>query len=115
MSWQLLFLPHAAAGFAQVVSRHLPQSVLPSVGEGGGATLAEDAAGAALDVSLDADDESAAAGMSALEDAAAEELPESSPDELSSAGVSGGLPPPQASHTNGPTARARIDREEIPR
>src|SRR5580700_5023947 len=95
-AWQSVFLPHAAAGFAHVLSMHLPQSLSPSAAAGGGAAgaLADEAAGAALDVSLAAA-EPADAGRSVLDEESAVdgvEAPESSPEELSSAGVSGGLP-----------------------
>jgi hypothetical protein len=108
VDWQSVFLPQAASCFAQVLSMHLPQSVLSSVGGGGvlAAVLSElgvevSAAGAA-----DADSagaaESEAAGASELEDA-----------ELSPAGLSGGLdsPPPHAKASGTEAMRTRVATE----
>ncbi len=87
---------------------HLPQSVLPRDGEGGGEASFADSELAALpaveaEVSdVDADDaDAAAAGV--LEAAGSSELADA---ELSVAGVSGGLdsPPPHASQASGPEA-----------
>jgi hypothetical protein len=100
-------LPQAAAGFAHVLSTHWPQSVLPN--DGGGGAAAAVSSGAALfeDVSAaeEADADAAGEGVSAALDSS--ELVE---EELSEAGLSGGLdsPPPHASQGNGTaTRRAR--------
>ena len=89
--WQSESLPHAFSCFAQVLSTHFAQSVLPNEGAGGGLA----AAGSALAVSAGgasaADADSAGA---ALSDAAGLSL--SLSESLSEAAVSGGLvsPPP---------------------
>jgi hypothetical protein len=103
---QSLFLPQAASGLAQVLSMHLPQSVLLNAG-GGGVDAAVDS-GAALfsgAESAAAADDSEAAGAAESDAAGASELEEAL---LSEAGVSGGLdsPPPHASQTGG-TATTR--------
>jgi hypothetical protein len=101
-------LPHAAACFEQVLSTHLPQSVLPNDGGGGAA------AAVASELGLLAADVSAAGA----EDADAEALGVSEPvgsaelaaEEVSAAGLSGGLdPPPHASQASGAaTMRTRV-------
>jgi hypothetical protein len=113
IDWQSVFLPHAPAGLAHALSTHLPQSLSPNAGAGGGAAGAADDAAGAAEVSV-ADEESDVAGMSAAADDAGALAPPSSPDDAdSSAGVSGGLPPPQASQVRGPVARRRNDRVRL--
>jgi hypothetical protein len=99
--WQSLFLPQAASALAQVLSMHLPQSVVLSAG-GGGVDAAVDSVlglfSAAVSAAGAADSD--AAGAAESEAAGASELAAA---ELSDAGVSGGLdsPPPQASQKGG--------------
>jgi hypothetical protein len=106
--WQSLFFSQAASGFEQVLSMHLPQSVLLSDGGGGvaaavdsGAALAEGAVSAA-----GADDSDAAGAAAPSEAADVSELEE---EELSEAALSAGLasPPPQASQAGGAATRKR--------
>jgi hypothetical protein len=102
-AWQSVFLPHAAACLVHCLSMHLPQSVSLIAGAAGaGAGAAADAAGAGV-VSVVAADE-AGASVDSVPEAAGAAPPSALAD--SSAGVSGGLPPPHASHENG-TARIR--------
>ena len=110
--WQSLFLPHAASGFAHVLSTHLPQSLSPNAGAAGGGAAAgasADAAGALPELSAAMSPAALLAG--ALESDAAAELDSLLLllSELSSAGDSGGLPPPQASHARGIAARRTRD------
>ena len=108
--WQSLSFPHAAACFAQVLSMHLPQSVL-SKDAGGGVDAAVDSgveAGGG-DVSAAAADEDAdAAELAVSELADCDELADAVVSSL--AGVSGGLvPPPHASQASGTeTMRDRV-------
>jgi hypothetical protein len=102
VAWQSLFLPHAAAGFAHVLSMHLPQSlslIAGAAGAGGGllaaaaAVSAVDAAAALSPVELPPSPPLAAAGSDA---------PPSPLLADSSAGVSGCFePPPQAAQIMG--------------
>ena len=103
--WQSLFLLHAASCFEQVLSMHLPQSVLLSDGGGGLAAAVDSELGLFSAVSAGAAD-SDAAGAAESEAAGASELAEA---ELSEAGLSGGLdsPPPQASQAGGTATRRR--------
>src|ERR1700734_1732681 len=90
--WQEASLPQAAACLAHVLSMHLPQSLLPSVGgggAGGGASAVAAGAGVLDESAGAADDAVVAEELSSPDDAAA-------PESFSSAGVWGGLPPPQA-------------------
>jgi hypothetical protein len=110
VDWQSLSLPQAAACFAQVLSTHLPQSVLSNDG-GGGVDAAVDAGSevgaAAAGVSAGAAD----ADADAEEDSAASEEADSAgpPDAVSLAGVSGGFdPPPHASQIAGTEVRRTI-------
>jgi len=113
--WQSLFLPHAASGFAHVLSTHLPQSLSPNAGAAGAAAAAgaDDAGAPPPELSADMSDAALLAG--ALEsDGDAEEAEDVSllpllSLELSSAGVSGGFPPPQASQARGMAARRTRD------
>jgi len=99
-AWQSVFLPHAVSALAHTLSMHALQSVLPNVGAGGGEASAVAVASGFSGLS--------AAGAAEAESAAALEGAEPSDsepallEELSSAGVSGGIePPPQASQTAG--------------
>jgi hypothetical protein len=101
-AWQSLFLPQAVSAFAQTLSMHALQSVLPNVGAGGGEASAVAASGlsdfSGLSPAGAADAESAAA----LDGAEPSDSELALLEELSSAGVSGGFdPPPQASQTAG--------------
>jgi hypothetical protein len=110
VDWQSLSLPQAAACFAQVLSTHLPQSVLSNDG-GGGVDAAVDsevgAAGAGAGVSADA-----AGDAEADEPSPVSEDADSDPllaEAVSLDGVSGGFePPPHASHTAGTEVRRTI-------
>jgi hypothetical protein len=104
--WQSLFLPQAASCFEQVLSMHLPQSVLLNDGGGGLAAAVDSELGLFSAVSAAGAADSDAAGAAESEAAGASELAEA---ELSDAGVSGGLdsPPPQASHAGGTATRRR--------
>jgi hypothetical protein len=103
--WQSLFLLQAASCFEQVLSTHLPQSVLLNDGGGGLAAAVDSELGFSA-VSAAGAADSDAAGAAESEAAGASELAEA---ELSEAGVSGGLdsPPPQASHAGGTATRRR--------
>ena len=115
--WQSGFLPHAASGFAHVLSTHLPQSLSPNAGAGGGDAAADAPDEPGAELSGDMSPPPAALLAGALEsDGAAEleslallPLPSLFSELLSSAGVSGGLPPPQASHARGIAARRTRD------
>jgi hypothetical protein len=110
IAWQSVFFPQAASGFAQALSMHLPQSVLPNDGDGAGAAAVASELGLALDVSAAAADADSA-GAAESEAAGASELADA---ELSPAAVSGGLvsPPPHASQARGATAtRATVTTE----
>jgi hypothetical protein len=98
--------PQAASCFAQVLSMHLPQSVLPNDGGGGGAAAAE-LGGLALAVSAAGADDADAAAPAVSEVAGSAELADA---ELSGAGLSAGLdPPPHASQASGTaTMRTRV-------
>jgi hypothetical protein len=99
-AWQSLFLPQAVSAFAQTLSMHALQSVLPNVGAGGGeaSAVALDSAFSGFSAAGADDAESAAA----LDGAAPSDSEPLLLEELSSAGVSGGFePPPQASQTAG--------------
>lgn len=120
MAWQSVFFPHAAAGFAHVLSMHLPQSVSPRLGVAGAEGAAADAAGAESELPLVSppDDAGAAVVSEPDESAGAAEEDEEDPpssDELSSAGVSGGFPPPHAIHTNGAARRTTAERAVVER
>jgi hypothetical protein len=103
IDWQSLFLPQAASGFAQVLSTHLPQSVLPNVGGGGVVAAGASELALAADVSAAAAEDADAAGLGVSESAGASELADA---ELSLAGLSAGLdsPPPHASQASGTAA-----------
>src|ERR1019366_7922718 len=105
-AWQSLFLPQAASGFAQALSTHVPQSVLPNDG-GGGAAAGASAVALAAGASDDAEDADSA-GLALSEAGGALELEDA---ELSSAGLSGGLdsPPPHASQASGTVAIRKRD------
>jgi hypothetical protein len=108
IAWQSVFFPQAASCFAQVLSMHLPQSVLPNDGDGGGAAAVDSELG--LDVSAAAA-EADSAGAAESDAAGASELADA---ELSPAAVSGGLvsPPPHASQARGAaTTRATVTME----
>jgi hypothetical protein len=106
IDWQSLFFPQAAAGALQVLSMHSPQSLPPNGGAAaGGGVLALVSAGGGLEEEVSEEDAGAAeADVSSLAG-----FEESAVEAVSSAGVSGGLDPPQASHANGTTAqRTRV-------
>lgn len=109
ITWQSLSLPQAAACFAQLLSTHLPQSVLSNDGVGGGDDAAGSGvlAGAGVSAADDADADAAEAAES--EAAGSVELPV---EAVSLAGLSAGLdPPPQASQASGTeTRRTRVVR-----
>jgi hypothetical protein len=100
---QSVFLLHAFAGFAQILSRHLPQSVLPSVAGGGGAGVSALSFSFESEAALGADSDSGAGDPALAASADSALSPE--PDEFSSAGVSGGFPPAQAAQPRTPHAR----------
>ena len=92
--WQSLSLPQAAAGFAHALSTHEPQSVLPKVGEGGGAASAGAAEAVAAGSGFSAgaaDAASAGFSASALDAGASEPEPEFELSLLSSAALSAGF------------------------
>jgi hypothetical protein len=103
LAWQSVFLPHAAAGFAQTLSMQAPQSVPPNGGAAGGELAAEDSAVALGSVfSADGAEDAESA---AFADAETSDFSELELEELSSAGLSAGFdPPPQASQTAGAEA-----------
>jgi hypothetical protein len=120
--WQSGFLPHAASGFAHVLSTHLPQSLSPNAGAGGGDAAAADPP----DEPGDAPPPELSGAMSpppaalpagALESDGEAELESLAlpllSELLSSAGVSGGLPPPQAIQTGITARRTRDPRERL--
>jgi hypothetical protein len=99
-----VFLPQAAKGFAQVLSTHWPQSVLPNVGEGGGAASAVAVALELVEPMSPAEaDDADALGAEVSEVEGPSELAAA---EDSEAGLSGGLdsPPPQAAQASGTAA-----------
>jgi hypothetical protein len=104
IDWQSLFFPHAAACALQVLSMQSPQSLPPNGGAAGGGILALVSAGGGLEEVSEEDAEAAEADVSSPAG-----FEESAVAAVSSAGVSGGLDPPQASHANGTTAqRTRV-------